>query len=70
MLVQIKLGDDSIFLRAEVPSFDVEDVRAMYLEQLGAGKIHKTARDMFNAMPELMPTDFESILRPLREDEL
>ena len=64
MLVQFMVRGVSIFIRADVPNFDLEDVRAMYMETQKKYASMPTARELFNSLPALMPTDAEGLMRP------
>ena len=62
------VGGTSTFLRAPVPNFDLEDVRAMYMESRMKPKA--TALELFRSLPPLMPSDCAGMLRPARPDEM
>ena len=64
MLVQFMVRGVSIFVRADVPNFDLEDVRSMYMETQKKYASMPTARELFNSLPALMPTDAEGLMRP------
>ena len=67
MLVQIMCKGVSTFALAPVSNHDVEDIRAMALEFK-----HKptSTKEFYMNLPEVVPTDFETILRPARNSEL
>ena len=55
-------------MRAPVPNFDLEDVRAMYME--ARLKPKATALELFRSLPALMPSDCEGMMREVRPDEM
>ena len=68
MLVEFMVGGTSTYLRAPVPSFDIEDVRAMYMESRLKPKA--SALELFRSLPPLMPDNCEGMLREARPDEM
>ena len=68
MLVEFMVGGESTFLRAMVPNFDLEDVRAMYME--ARLKPKATALELFRSLPPLMPSHCEGMMCEVRADEM
>ena len=64
MLVQFMVRGASTFMRAGVAPFDLEDVRAMYMQTQQRYQSKTSARDLFNSLPALMPSDADGIMRP------
>ena len=67
MLVEVRAKGISTFMLAEVTDKDVEDIRAMYLEQKLRPKDHM---DLWRMIPDFKPIDPKDILRPVRPQEI
>ena len=56
-------------MRAPVTNFDVDDVRAMYLESKQKDK-RQTAAQLYASIPDFVPTESEGIIRPALASEI
>ena len=66
MLVEVHANGVSTFMLAETSNQDVEDVRAMYMEQELKPKNHV---DLWELIPDFVPIDPRDVLRPLEANE-
>ena len=57
----------STFMHAEVTDQEIEDVRAMHLEERLRPSDHL---DLWKKIPDVVPMDPTDILRPVRDDEV
>ena len=65
MLVEVHTKGVSTFMLAEVIGGDVEDIRAMFLENLAP----VNPRDLRDLIPDFRPIDPQGVLRPLKPGE-
>jgi hypothetical protein len=53
-----------------LPPFDLDDVLAMYMESQQKHQSKPTARELFNSLPALMPTDADGLMRPATASDM
>ena len=70
MLVEFHTNGISTFMRAEVINNDVEDIRALYLEDTLWHTEPLTAADLYEKLPVVLPMDPTDILRPATQKDI
>ena len=67
MVLELIINGQSHFARAAVPTFSIQDAKAMSVER--NEKAYATAEELYNAIPVVKPMDQGKFLRPMPNKE-